>query len=101
MSKCAWLYPTSDEPIFYLVPSTQKTVYTLFFGSTVTGTQFNMLLTETTDKQQSLYIAKLMLEKKRCRYSLTNLSRHGQALRVGDGGQLLVPQPLNGVLVIS
>lgn len=30
-----------------------------------------------------------------------NLSGHGQALRVGDRGELLVPQPLNGVLVIS
>lgn len=34
-------------------------------------------------------------------HSLTNLSGHGQALRVGDRGELLVPQPLNGVLVIS
>lgn len=33
--------------------------------------------------------------------SLTDLSRHGQPLRVGDGGKLLVPQPLDGVLVIS
>ena len=34
-------------------------------------------------------------------HSLTDLSCHGQALRIGDGGQLLVSQPLNGVLVIS
>lgn len=31
----------------------------------------------------------------------TYLSGHGQALGVGDGGELLVPQPLNGILVIS
>lgn len=34
-------------------------------------------------------------------HSLTNLSSHCQALWVGDGGELLVPQPLDGVLVIS
>lgn len=33
--------------------------------------------------------------------SLTDLPGHGQALRVGDRGELLVPQPLDGVLVIS
>ena len=31
---------------------------------------------------------------------LTDLSCHGQALGVGDRGQLLVPQPLDGVLVV-
>lgn len=34
-------------------------------------------------------------------HSLTNFSCHGQALRVSDRGELLVSQPLNGVLVIS
>jgi hypothetical protein len=34
-------------------------------------------------------------------HRLTYLSCHGQTLGVGDGGQLLVPQPFNGVLVIS
>lgn len=34
-------------------------------------------------------------------HSLTNLSRHGQALWVGNRGELLVSQPLNGVFVIS
>jgi len=33
--------------------------------------------------------------------SLTNLSCHSQTLGIGDGGELLVPQPLYGVLVIS
>lgn len=32
---------------------------------------------------------------------LTNLPCHGQALGVGDGGQFLITQPFNGVLVIS
>lgn len=32
---------------------------------------------------------------------LTDLSGHGQALWVGNGRQLLVPQPFNGVLVIT
>ena len=32
--------------------------------------------------------------------TLTNLPGHGQALRVRDGRQLLVPQPLYGVLVV-
>lgn len=31
----------------------------------------------------------------------TDLFGHGQALRVGDGGELLLLQFLNGVLVIS
>ena len=31
----------------------------------------------------------------------TDLPGHGQALWVGDGRQLLVPQPLNGVLVVA
>lgn len=32
---------------------------------------------------------------------LTNLPGHGQALGVGDGCQLLVPQPFNRILVIT
>lgn len=32
---------------------------------------------------------------------LTDLSGHGQALGVGDGCQLLVPQPFNRILVIA
>lgn len=32
---------------------------------------------------------------------LTNLSGHSQTLRIGDGCQLLVPKPFNGVLVIT
>lgn len=34
-------------------------------------------------------------------WPLTNLTGHGQALGVGDRCQLLVPQPFDGVLVVT
>lgn len=41
------------------------------------------------------------MQRHRAPGGLTDLSGHGQALGVGDRGELLVSQPLNGVLVIS
>lgn len=34
-------------------------------------------------------------------HGLTDLSRHGKALWISDRGELLVPQPLDGVLVVA